>query len=49
MNARLLTLRPTVAETGCWVASNQLEVAQKSSLIHYKNVVDYKVLDYFSA
>ncbi len=30
-------------------ASNQSGVAQKSSLFQYKNVVDYKVLDYFSA
>ncbi len=30
-------------------ASNQPGVAKKSSLFQYKNVVDYKVLDYFSA
>ncbi len=30
-------------------ASDQPGVAQKSSLFQYKNVVEYKVLDYFSA
>ncbi len=30
-------------------ASIQPGVAQLSSLFQYKNVVDYKVLDYFSA
>ncbi len=30
-------------------ASNQPGVAQKSTLFLFKNVVDYKVLDYFSA
>ncbi len=45
----------SVAEPGCFHrggqrgASNQPGVAQKSSLFQYKNVVDYKVLDYFSA
>ncbi len=29
--------------------SNQPGVARESSLFQYKNVVDYKVLDYFSA
>ncbi len=44
-----------VAEPGCFDrggqggASNQPGVAQKSTLFLYKNVVDYKVLDYFSA
>ncbi len=44
-----------MAEPGCFYmggqggASNQPGVAQKSSLFQYKNVVDYKVLDYFSA
>ncbi len=31
------------------VASNQPGVALKSTLFLYKNVVDYNVLDYFSA
>ncbi len=31
------------------VTSNQPGVAQKSTLFKYKNVVDYNVLDYFSA
>ncbi len=31
------------------VASNQPGVAQKSTLFLYKNVVDYNVLDRFSA
>ncbi len=30
-------------------ASNQPGVAHKPSLFHYKNVVDFKLLDYFSA
>ncbi len=30
-------------------ATRNLLVAQKSTLFQYKNVVDYKVLDYFSA
>ncbi len=30
-------------------ARNQPGVAQKSSLFQYKNVVDHKLLDYFSA
>ncbi len=46
-----------VAEPGCFHrggqggASNQPEpgVAQKSTLFLYKNVVDFNVLDYFSA
>ncbi len=44
-----------VAETGCFHrggqggASNQPGVAKKSTLFLYKNVVDYKILDYFSA
>ncbi len=44
-----------VAEPGCvhgggqGGASNQPGVAQKSTLFQYKNVVDYNVLDYFSA
>ncbi len=43
-----------VAEPGCvhrggqGGASNQSGVAQKSSLFQYINVLDYKVLDYFS-
>ncbi len=31
------------------VASTQPGVAQKSTLFQYKHVVDYNVLDYFSA
>ncbi len=44
-----------VAEPGCvhrggqGGASNQPGVAQKSTLFQYKNVVDNKLLDYFSA
>ncbi len=44
-----------VAEPGCFHrggqggASNQSGVAHKSSLFQYKNVFDYKVLEYFSA
>ncbi len=44
-----------VAEPGCvhrggqGGARNQPGVAQKSTLFLYKNVVDYKILDYFSA
>ncbi len=30
-------------------ASNHPRVAQKSTLFLYKNEVDYKILDYFSA
>ncbi len=50
-----LNRRHPVAEPGCvhrggqGGASNQPGVAQKSSLFQYKNVFDYKVLDYFSA
>ncbi len=44
-----------VAEPGCFHrggqggASNQPGVAQKSTLFQYKNVVDYNILDHFSA
>ncbi len=38
-----------VHRRGLGGASNQPGVAQKSILFLYKNVVDYKVLDYFSA
>ncbi len=45
----------TAVEPGCFYrggqggASSQPGVAQKSSLFQYKNGVDYKVLEYFSA
>ncbi len=47
--------RLSVSEPGCvhrggqGGASNQPGVAQKSSFFQYKNVVNYRILDYFSA
>ncbi len=44
----------SLAEPGCFHrdgqggASSQSGVAQKSTLFQYKNVVGYKVIDYFS-
>ncbi len=54
IRAELVRLSVSVAEPGCFHrggqggASNQPGVAHKSSLFQYKNVVDYKILDYFS-
>ncbi len=55
IHAELTRLSVSVAETGCvhrggqGGSSNQPGLAHKSSLFQYKNVFDYKMLDYFSA
>ncbi len=55
IRAELTRLSVSVAEPGCFHrdgqggASNQPGVTHKSSLFQYKNVVDHKILDYFSA
>ncbi len=41
--------KSTALKLGVQHISNISGVAQKSSLFHYKNVVDYKALDDFSA
>ncbi len=54
VEVKILVAVVAVAEPGCvhrggqGGASNQPGVAQKSTLFLYKNVVDYKILDYFS-
>ncbi len=55
VHAQLTRLSVSVAEPGCFYrggqggASKQPGVAYTSSLFQCKNVVDYKILDYFGA